>query len=128
MLGEPRLSNKQGPFFALPKSATYSISLRNRFVPVSIRMETIHTRLKSRGTICATAHCVVMQERQQNTGHERRSLMRLAAAGGGLLFFFLVGYFLFFGPLHDEEPSYPPAGGNPEVERKAQPNTPPSAQ
>ncbi|MCC7252434.1 hypothetical protein [Hyphomicrobium sp.] len=64
-----------------------------------------------------------------DTGHERRSMFRLAAVGAITLFVFLIGYFLAFGPLDPtEEPAYPPAGRNLDLENKAapppQPETP----
>jgi hypothetical protein len=58
---------------------------------------------------------------QGDTGHGRRSLMRFAIAAGVALFLFLVGYFLAYGPLYQQEATYPPAGRNLDIENKAAP-------
>ena len=62
-----------------------------------------------------------LEEKPVHTGHGTRTVMRYAVVFGVLVFLFLVGYFLMFGPLHQEEAANPPVERNIELENEAAP-------
>lgn len=61
----------------------------------------------------------------EKPGPGTRNLFRTAAVVAIAVFVFLTGYFMLYGPLEEEPPSNPAAGGNPEViEQATPPKTP----
>lgn len=61
------------------------------------------------------------EKKPVHTGHGTRMVMRYAVVFGVVAFLFLVGYFLMFGPLHQEEAANPPVERNIELENEAAP-------